>query len=422
MRIIDIIKTAQKNMLHARLRSSLTIIAVFIGALTISLTNGVGNGVKEYVGKQLGNLGAKDMMVVMAKQERSGPVSTKVKEYDPSQQRGDYNQILLTGTDLPKVQAIEGILEVIPQNSIQILYVTAGDKKYLASVAQYTDGLTVDMAAGATVPKDSLDDITIPLAYVEPLGFASAQDALGKSITLAYIDATGTQIEQTATIAGVQQSSLLGNSDFLASVPLVEAIHLKQVTGIPALADKYGAFMARFDAGYSQKQIDELKTRLSDAGYRAMTLADQLGTVNSVIDSILIALNLFGAIALLAASFGIVNTLLMAVKERTREIGLMKALGAHRRDIFAIFALEAVSIGFWGAVLGILSSMGIGSLANRYASHTFLKDFTGFNLLAFPVLPSLGIAVLIMAIAFVAGALPSIKASRLDPIEALRYE
>ncbi len=422
MRIIDIVKTAQSNMLHAKLRSSLTVIAVFIGALTISLTNGVGNGVKEYVNKQLGNLGAEDMMIVSAKQERTGPISTKVKEYDPNQQRDMYDQVLLTSADIVKIQGIDGVLEVIPQQSAQILYVTTGDKKYLASVGQDVTGLKIDMAAGSTLTADSTDQITIPIAYVEPLGFSSAQDAIGKTLTLAYIDSAGVLQEQTATIAGVQQSSLLGNSQFTASISLCAAIHKKQVEGIPALTDKYDYFMARFNKNNSKSQISELKQRFDDAGYKAMTLADQLGTVNSVIDSILIALNLFGAISLLAASFGIVNTLLMAVKERTREIGLMKALGAHRRDIFAIFALEAVSIGFWGAAIGILTSMGIGLWANDYATKTFLKDFTGFHLLSFPIISSAGIVALIMAIAFVAGALPSIKASRLDPIEALRYE
>ena len=100
----------------------------------------------------------------------------------------------------------------------------------------------------------------------------------------------------------------------------------------------------------------------------------------------------------------------------------MKALGSSRRSIFGIFSLEAISLGFWGALLGVLTSMGIGTIVNPIASSTFLADFDGFNLLAFPLLPSAGIIALIMVIAFIAGALPSLKASRLNPIEALRYE
>ena len=141
-----------------------------------------------------------------------------------------------------------------------------------------------------------------------------------------------------------------------------------------------------------------------------------------MINGILLVLNIFGAIALLAATFGIVNTLLMAVNERTSEIGLMKALGANRKTIFTIFAVEAASIGFWGGLLGILGSIGIGAIANHVATNTFLKNFVGLKLLSFPILPLLGILAGVILLAFLAGALPSLKASKLDPIKALRYE
>src|SRR5207248_3301580 len=116
---------------------------------------------------------------------------------------------------------------------------------------------------------------------------------------------------------------------------------------------------------------------------------EQIGTIGTVINTILIVLNMFGAITLLAATFGIVNTLLMSVNERTSEIGLFKALGAKRRTIFSIFAIEAASIGFWGALLGVLVSIGIGSIASNIATQTFLKNFVGFQLVSFPILASL---------------------------------
>lgn len=422
MKTIDIIKTANGNLVRSKLRTFLTIIAIFIGALTISLTNGVGNGIKAYINTQLGNVGVENTLLVQAKQEVANPISGDVQVYDPERRAGTFNIAMLTGADIPKIEAIEGVKEVAPQHMVQVEYVTTGAEKYQATVSQYVDGFNIDLASGKHIDANSADTITIPIKYVQPLGLGNESEAVGKTVALGYKDAAGMIQEKTLTIEGVQQSSLLGGSEISIGVPLAREIHEAQTKGSAQLADSYQAFAVKYDPAYSDEQVDALKKKFDEQGYTAITIQDQIGVVSKIIDSVLIALNLFGAIALLAASFGIVNTLLMAVNERTREIGLMKALGARRSSIFNMFAFEAISIGFWGALLGVAASIGIGSIINRVASQSFLKDFPGFDLLAFPALPSVGIIVLIMAIAFIAGALPSIKASRLDPIEALRYE
>jgi putative ABC transport system permease protein len=188
------------------------------------------------------------------------------------------------------------------------------------------------------------------------------------------------------------------------------------------LANRYVAVAAQYDPNLLDDQVTILKQDLDRAGYTAQTLEDRIGIIATVINGILVVLNVFGAITLLAAAFGIINTLLMSVNERTSEIGLMKALGANRRSIFSIFAMEAASIGFWGALLGVVVSVVLGRIVSQIATESFLKDFVGFELLVFPVLPSLAVLFGIMLLAFIAGALPSLKASKLDPIKALRYE
>jgi putative ABC transport system permease protein len=100
----------------------------------------------------------------------------------------------------------------------------------------------------------------------------------------------------------------------------------------------------------------------------------------------------------------------------------MKAMGLSSRKIFLLFSVEAILLGFWGSLLGSLAGIGIGLAANQYASSTFLKDLPGFNLTAFSPLSVLVIMLIIMAIAFIAGTVPARRASRKNPIEALRYE
>jgi putative ABC transport system permease protein len=133
-------------------------------------------------------------------------------------------------------------------------------------------------------------------------------------------------------------------------------------------------------------------------------------------------MSLFALVALLAASFGIINTLVIAVLERTKEIGLQKALGMGRGKIFAVFSFESVLIGFWGALLGTLGGIVVGLVANSVLITAYAESFEGFTLFVFTA-PSIAIVMtLVCTIAFVAGVLPAIRASRLNPIESLRYE
>lgn len=424
MKIADSVKLAQTNLLRSKLRTSLTIIAVFIGALTISLTNGVSNGVKAYIDDQLGNIGAEDTLIIQAKMDESaaGFGSDKVSEYDPNKNTGAFNIATLNNRDVEKIAEVEGLSQVSPELMPTVEYVTRGGKKYTTAIQEYPAGLKVQLSAGRTVKTEAPDQVMIPTNYLDPLGFDSAQAAIGKLVTFGIKNPSSQIQEITATIVGVQQKTILGSGGWYISRGLAKELHQIQTANIESLANNYLGATAKFPSNYSPEQIEALKKRVDKAGYAAMTLQDQIGIVKQIIDTIQIALNIFGGIALLAASFGIVNTLLMAVNERTREIGLMKALGSSRRSIFSIFSIEAISLGFWGSLLGVLASMGIGAIVNPIAADTFLKDFEGFHLLAFPPLPSIGIIGLIMLISFIAGALPSLKASRLNPIEALRYE
>jgi putative ABC transport system permease protein len=388
----------------------------------LSLTNGLGNGVKAYVNDQLGNLGAEDTLIVRVKQSQQNPVSTEVTEYNPEREVGTFNIALLDTDDLERMAGIEGVVEVYPDRYPQLDYMTAGDKKFEVVAYQNVEGLNITMAAGEMVREDVPDGITIPQKYVEPLGYGSTEEIVGETLTLGYKDAAQAPAEIEVTVVGVQEQSLLGNSNIVISQGLAKTIVDDQTEGVPALEGKYMNAVVKYEPDYSKDEITALKERFKEDGYAAQTIEDQVGMVSQVIDTILIVLNVFGVITLVAAAFGIVNTQLMSVNERTSEIGLMKALGASRRNIFTVFSIEAASIGFWGAVSGVLVSIIIGSILSDIASKNFLKDFVGFQLIAFPIVPTLIVILGIMLLSFLAGALPSLKASRLDPIKALRYE
>ena len=112
----------------------------------------------------------------------------------------------------------------------------------------------------------------------------------------------------------------------------------------------------------------------------------------------------------------------MSVQERTREIGLMKSLGMTSGRVFGLFSMEAVVIGLMGSLIGVGGGLAVGLVGNRLLVDGPLKDVTGLQLFAVEPLSVLGIVALIVGIAFVAGALPAVRAARKDPITSLRYE
>jgi len=196
-----------------------------------------------------------------------------------------------------------------------------------------------------------------------------------------------------------------------------------QNVGVPAdQVDRYAEASVRFAADATDEQVDELKERLTAAGYTGTTVADQLGTIKTVIDGIVLVLNAFAVIALLAASFGIVNTLLMSVQERTREIGLMKAMGMGSGRVFALFSLEAAFIGFLGSAIGAGLAIGVGSVVSASLAGSLLSGLPGLTLIAFDPAAIALIVVVVMAVAFVAGTLPAARAAKADPVASLRYE
>ena len=432
MKILDIFLTASTNMFRSKLRTSLTILAIFIGAFTLTITSGIGSGISGYINKQLGNLGAKDVLLVTAVNPSTGPStgSTAPKKYDPNRKSVASGgpggaQPILTDADITKIKAHAGVLSVRPTRTVAASYIQGlSVDKYQVTVAPNIRGTNLDLAAGTNVEDSSSQyQVILPVSYISSLGFSDAKAAVGKSVTIGISDAFGKVQEQKAVVVGVQQKGLLGGSNVTVNNPLTQQLYALQTQGLPpATTQQYQQVEAKIDAKLSAATITSLKATLKDQGYTAQTVQDQIGSFKTVISGVIYVLDAFAVIALLAASFGIINTLLMAVQERTKEIGLMKSMGMGGGRIFLLFSMEAVMIGFWGSLLGVGVAYGVGQAANHILSNGFLKDLPGLNIVAFP-LQSIGIIMLIiMAIAFLAGTLPARRASRLNPIDALRYE
>ncbi len=438
MKISDIISVANASLLRNKARTFLTIIAIFIGATTLSLTNGIGTGLKSYINSQLGNLGNSYSLTITANVKKNNQFNKTagLQSYNPNQKKivragGGPNGVdaivALSNNYIAKISKINNIVSVQPVYVLSPDYISTASnptKKFQFNIGQTFGKATLDIADGRNVNLNSNNaEITIPTTYLSSLGFSNNNQALSQVVNIGVTNALGQQSVVSAKIVGIQQKTLLGSAQAYGNTVLTNQIHNIESQGLTAVnKDSYASLDATYKTNLTATQVTTLKNALTKAGYTGKTIQDQISTIFTIINAITDILDFFAIITLIAASFGIINTLFMSVQERTREIGLMKALGMSKFKIFILFSFEAVLIGFWGSILGIGFANIIGAVINNIATKGFLQNFTGLSLLSFPSSSSTIIVVGIMLIAFLAGTLPARRAAKKDPIDALRYE
>lgn len=198
------------------------------------------------------------------------------------------------------------------------------------------------------------------------------------------------------------------------------------------LARESGALAKDEPEGYESATVrvkdvvamTDVRKRLDELGFGSFSIVDQLEQLRTIFLIINSALGLLGGISLLVASFGIANTMIMSILERTREIGIMKAIGAEDREIKLIFFVEAGVIGLAGGAVGSLLAWGIDILANRLA-YRFILQPQGASYVDFFALPSylwLGAIVFAVLVSIIAALYPAARAAKIDPVKALRHD
>ncbi|HEX4900094.1 MAG TPA: FtsX-like permease family protein, partial [Pyrinomonadaceae bacterium] len=297
-------------------------------------------------------------------------------------------------------------------------------------------GQTLEFLAPPSASKDENDEEGLPNFFGIPLGEPEPD---GKAPGL---------VAHTFRIAGVLKTELkegpgqgglrglLPRAGIYVPLPAARAWTLEHRTPMGEvaleLARQSGALGDADSEGYDSAVVrvddpvalTDVRKRLNDAGFSSFSIVDeleQLRTVFLILDSVL---GLLGGISLLVASFGIANTMIMSILERTREIGIMKAIGAEDREIKLIFFVEAAVIGLTGGVIGTLVAWGVDGLANRLAYRFILKP-QGASYVDFFSLPwwlSLGAILFALAVSILAALYPAARAARIDPVKALRHD
>lgn len=421
--------TAVTNSLRSISRTLLTVVAIFIGAFTLTLTTAVGNGITTYIDNTTSSLGGGNTLTVSKTPDGGdGPARYQAGTTVTSNGDGGPGGGLvetLTGADLTEIRGMDKVSAVRPVLPVSPDYVVYDDgREFQLTAGGFTVGTTLQLVAGTQPDPDSKTrQIAIPESYVDPMEFTDAEDAIDKTVTIGITDADGKQSKVTAKVVAVTAPTLGSGDTASMNEALNKTLYDRQSVGLSKTAkERYAAATIELDEGSTAADVTTLQNTLVDEGFTGKTVDDQIGDFKTVIDAIVLVLNAFAVIALVAAGFGIVNTLLMSVTERTREIGLMKAMGLGGGSIFALFSFEAVFIGFLGSAIGAGAAVLVGTVANGVLAGGVLAGLPGLTVLAFAPVTVLGIVALVMGIAFLAGSIPALRAARQDPIESLRYE
>ncbi len=428
MRALDYITTAQTNLLRTRMRTFLTVFAFFIGTFTLAMTTAFSQGLRAYLNTQLNAYGQSNLVTVGVGASAAKASSSGVPYYQPDRQvsasgsgphDGGGTAYTLTQQDLAKVRATTGIKVAYPDyGNLQIDYIALdGGQKYALPARPAFPEESRTLVAGQYPDSTQTHSVVLPYPYVEALGAQNASDLIGKTTTLHVTDSNGQGKDYSAVISGILPDTVHVPDAFISYGLLTNMVQFQG--GSTA---KFSTIVAFTNANPDKTTRSTIKNSLQGQGYQAENYDDSLASFSRPLSIVTYGLAGFASITLLAATVGIVNTLLMSVLERTQEIGLLKALGMRRRGITLIYLVEAMSIGFWGGVVGVAVAIAAGAVANPILGKTIFQGIGTTHILMYPWQYMLAIIGGAMAIGLIAGTLPAIRAGRLDPIDALRRE
>jgi hypothetical protein len=416
MTLADMFRTALENLGRRKVRTVLTSTGVIVGILTIVTMVSLGVGVQAEVRAQFAALGLENVFVRPGEQ-RERDFFTQFSS--PERENPITPELVAEWQALPDVQ---GVVALIDLDGVATFLELPGGAD--AGLVQVSGG---DLFANPfrTPPVALAGSIAAPAPGQLVLAAGAlprntqAADLVGREAAIVLRSPRGEEQRFALTVAGV--SDLDENEAQAAAADMAAMKSWWFNTPDYLTARGYDQAVVRAD---DVAAAARLVGGFREQGFRVQSLELILDQANRVFAVINVMLSSVGGLALFVASLGIVNTMIMAIYERTREIGTLKAIGASRGDIRGLFMIEAGLIGLLGGVAGVAGGWALGLVLNRVIAWYIEQEQLPIQATFFVTpwwlaLAALGFAALV---GVVAGLYPAGRAARLDPLVALRYE
>ena len=399
MSLVETFQLAIKNILSSKMRTFLTMLGIIIGVTAVIVIVGLGNGMQRYIEDSFADMGTDSLTVMILGRGSSRSVSED-EVYEFVEENSDLlNQVSPT-------VAMTGVVK-IGSDSHTTAAITGVSEDYFAmkgyEVAQGRGLSYNDMA--------SRKKVCVVGQYLNMAYYGGS--AVGQTLKI-----NGTSFTIVGVMAAQSTDLEEGGTDDCVFVPYSTAARLSFTGTISS----YTITVRDTD------QISEAKSAVEswlygifsdDSAYTVTSMAEMVEEMNNMVNMIIYILAGIAAISLVVGGIGIMNIMLVSVTERTREIGIRKALGAREGAIMRQFVIEAATTSALGGILGILLGYGLSAVATQVIAN--LMPDTPIT-----VSPSLGAVVLAFGVSagigIIFGYLPAKKAAVLNPIDALRYD
>ncbi|MBI4140241.1 ABC transporter permease [Candidatus Woesearchaeota archaeon] len=399
-------KLAVKNIQKRKKRTALTMLGIFIGITAVVALISLGQGLKQTINAQFEKVGA-DKIFIEIKESHFGALESQAK---------------LTKHDLETIKKTKGVIGVsgILFSSVRTEFNRIQRTQFIMSMPETSKEAELTYAAH-NLEIDKGKKLTHKDKNKALIGYNIANKKLfGKDIVVGNkILVNDMSFEIIGTLKRTGDPTMMDNSIILPEE------NSREILNNP---DEYKLIVAQSAKEINPDETAEKiekelrKTRHKKEGkedFEARTSTELIATFNKVLNIIQAVFAGIAAISLLVGGIGIMNTMYTAVLERTKDIGIMKAIGARNKDIFMLFFIESGLLGLSGGIIGITTGILISKTVETAANTVFGE---GTISSAFPLYLILGSIAFSFIAGTISGAMPARRASKLKPVDALRYE